>query len=87
MKTQFIVTENDKEKRKYFYNYITNKYNFKIYYPYTKENFIKSNFPFVIDFKEKGFWVCESITCCAGATKNILTIDEYLKQEKTIKIR
>lgn len=80
MRTQFIVTESNKQKREEFYDYIKNNYNLENKYPYTKELFIDSNFPFVIDFKENIFWVCNSITCLACATQNklIITINEFM---------
>ena len=83
-RTQFMVQEEDKEKREKFYDYITKKYNFENWYPYTKDRFIDSNFPFVVDFKEKKFWVSESITCCAAAATRgvIFTINEFKKFEK-----
>ena len=52
MNKQYIVSEKDIKKREDFYDYIINNYNFKISYPYEKDKFIKSIFPFVIDFKE-----------------------------------
>ena len=81
MKTQFIVQESNLKKREEFYDYINKTYNLNIEYPYYKEEFIKSNFPFVIDFKEKNLWICESITCCACAaqSKQIISIDEFMK--------
>ena len=84
MRTQFIVEENDAHKRKDFYDYIVNKYDFKILYPYDRVKFINSKFPFIVDFKEKNFWVCESITCCAAAAsqKVIITIDEFKERNK-----
>ena len=84
MRTQFIVEENDIHKREDFYDYIVNKYDLKILYPYEKERFINSKFPFIVDFKEKNFWVCESITCCAMAAQNhvIITIDEFKERNK-----
>ena len=80
----FIVQEENKRKRGKFYDYITKKYDLKITYPYYKENFIESNFPFVIDFKERLFWVCESVTCCAAAASAhvIISIEEFKKIEK-----
>lgn len=83
-RTQFIVQEENKRKRGKFYDYITKKYEFKISYPYYKEEFIKSNFPFVVDFKERLFWVCESVTCCAAAAGAhvIISIEEFKKIEK-----
>ena len=69
MKTQFIVQEQDERKRELFYNYIHKTYDLKDWYPFDKEKYIKINFPFVIDFKEKSFWVCDSITCCACAAQ------------------
>ena len=56
MKTQYIVQESDKSKRKDFYDYIVNNYDLKISYPYSKVRFVNDNFPFVVDFKEKRFW-------------------------------
>ena len=78
-KTQFIVKVAGKQERKAFYEYIVNTYKLDKYYPFFKRRFIKSNFPFVIDFKEKSFWICDSITCCACAaqTNNIFTIDQF----------
>ena len=86
MRTQFIVEEHDKLKREQFYNYINDKYNFNNWYPFEKEEFIESNFPFVVDFKEKSFWIVDSITCCACAAqaKVIISIDEFKKMEKNM---
>ena len=83
MKTQFIVQEADKRKRKEFYNYILRNYHLKKYYPFRKKYFINSSFPFVIDFKEKSFWICDSITCCACAAQNnsIISIEEFMKNK------
>ena len=66
-KMQFIVNVAAKEDRKAFYEYIVNTYKLDIHYLFFKRRFIQSNFPFVIDFKEKIFWICDSITCCACA--------------------
>lgn len=81
---QFIVQEENKKKRGFFYNYITKKYDLKILYPYYKEDFVESNFPFVVDFKERNFWVCESVTCCAAAASRgvIISIEDFKKIEK-----
>ena len=81
MRTQFIVQEHTKEKREEFYDYIINNYNFKIHYPFEKELFIDSIFPFVVDFKEKSFWICESVTCCAAAAAcgSIINSEEFKK--------
>ena len=86
MRTQFIVNENDIVKRGHFYDYITNNYKFTVSYPFTREMFQKIGFPFVIDYDEKEFWVCRSVTCCACAQQAniIITIDEFLKREKEI---
>ena len=83
MRTQFIVRESDLVKREDFYNYIINSYELNIWYPYEKAKFVNNKFPFVIDFKEKSFWICESITCCACAAqaKVMFTIDQF--KEKT----
>lgn len=79
MKRQFIVQESDKIKREEFYDYINETYNLNNWYPFKKESFVNSNFPFVVDFKEKSFWICDSITCCACAasTNSIINIDEF----------
>ena len=78
-RTQFIVLEGDKQKRKEFYEYIMKTYKLKKYYPIFKRRFINSNFPFVVDFKENSFWVCESVTCCACAAQQhvMISIDEF----------
>ena len=80
MKKQFIVEESDMQKREKFYDYIINTYDFDILYPYTKERFVSSHFPFIVDFKKNQFWVCESVTCCAAAAtcKAIITINEFM---------
>ena len=77
---QYIISEKDTTKRKEFYNYIVNNYNLEILYPYDKERFINSLFPFVVDFKVNTFWVCESITslACASQNKRIISIDEFM---------
>ena len=75
MKKQYVIEEKNKQKREKFYNYIINKYKLNISYPYKKELFINSIFPFVVDFKAKTFWICESITCLA-CTK-IITVNEF----------
>ena len=83
MKNQYIVAEKDKIERGKFYDYISNKYNLKMSYPYAKEKFIASNFPFVVDFKENTFWICESITClvCASQSGKIITIEDFKKAQ------
>ena len=79
MKTQYIIQESNKIKREEVYNYIKDNYKLKNKYPYKKEKFIESNFPFIVDFNEKIFWICDSITCCACAASNhqILTLEEF----------
>ena len=83
-KTQFIVNEINKDERKSFFDYIVNTYKLENHYPFIKKRFIDNNFPFVIDFKEKSFWICDSITCCACAaqTNNIFTIDQFKAMTK-----
>ena len=82
-RTQYIITEGDKNKRRDFFDYIMNKYDYKIIH-HDKEHMINSKFPFVVDHKDKVFWVCESITCCAAAAQNgvIITIGEFKKISK-----
>ena len=79
MKKQYIVSEKDTKKREEFYDYIISNFNLKTSYPYEKERFINSIFPFIVDLKRKDFWVCESITCCACASqcKRIINIEEF----------
>ena len=79
MRTQFTVNESDLKKREEFYNYIMKTYKLKRWYPFLKRKFIHNKFPFVVDFKDKSFWICESITCCAAAASRhaIFTIDEF----------
>lgn len=81
MKKQYIVKESDKKKREDFYNYIKKTYNLLNYYPFYKERFVNNSFPFVVDFDDNSFWICESITCCAcAASQNVMyTIDEFKK--------
>lgn len=50
----------------------------------TERKIINSSFPFVIDFIDNAFWICESITCCACAAQSgkILTIEKFKEIEK-----
>ena len=76
-KEQYMVQESDKIRRKEFYDYIVSNYTLKVYDSMYK--MIHSHFPFIVDFKDNSFWVCESITCCACAAqkKKIITIDQF----------
>ena len=78
-RTQYIIKESNVEERKKFYNYIISKYNFEVWN--NEDVYYYSKFPFVVDFKEKKFWVCESITCCAAAQQGgvIISIGEFKK--------
>ena len=80
-RTQFIVSEGDKGKRKEFYEYIMKTYKLKKWHPFFKRKFINSAFPFVVDFGDNSFWISDSITCCACAASQgvIITIDEFKK--------
>ena len=86
MRTQFIVHEHDIVKRRDFYYYIKNKYKFDMHFPYYEKYFINYIFPFVVDFKTKSFWICDSIigNACASQAKIIITIDEFMEKEKEI---
>ena len=79
MRKQYIVQESNKNKREKFYDYLKKIYGLNTDYPYTKKYFIESKFPFVIDFKNNNFWICNSITCCALASSNklIISIEEF----------
>ena len=83
-KTQFIVKAAGKEERKAFYEYIMNTYKLEKHYPFFKRRFINNNFPFVVDFKEKSFWISESVTCCACAAQAgvIYTVDQFKAMTK-----
>lgn len=82
MKKQYIVSESNSLKRKDFYDYINNNYSLKILYPFEKEKFINSKFPFIVDLKRNELWICESITClaCATSNKRIITIEEFMRR-------
>ena len=80
-KEQYIVSESDISKRRAFYKYINTKYNLKRYM--NRYKMIHNKFPFVVDFNDNSFWVCESITCCACAqlNKQIITIEKFKEKE------
>ena len=84
MKTQYIVQEESIQKREEFFNYIMNNYNLILEYPYVKELFINNHFPFVVDFIDNTFWICESVTCCAAAASAgaIINSEKFKKLEK-----
>ncbi len=86
MRTQFMINEFDKTKRGHFFDYIMNRYHFRLSFPFERKLFQEITFPFVVDFEEKSFWVCRSVTCCACASqaKIIITIDEFMEKEKEI---
>lgn len=79
---QYIVSESNIKKREKFYNFIMS--NYKIKNMESKRHMINNEFPFVVDFDEKIFWICNSITClaCASYNKQIITIDEFKKRVK-----
>ena len=81
-KEQYMIQVSGIDKREYFYELIDSNYKLKKYF--TKDYMIHSKFPFIVDFKDKSFWVCESITCCACAAqkKKILTPSEFFKKAK-----
>jgi len=72
-KGQYIVQETNNEERKAFYNYIIYTYNLKDFI--NKKELLETKFPFVVDFDEDIFWICNSITCCACAAQNNKIID------------
>ncbi len=79
-KERYIVKENSISKRREFYNYIINNYDLKLYD--TEEHYINNMFPFVVDFKHKKFWICDSITVLrlAEDTDKVITIDEFMEK-------
>ena len=76
-KKQYTVQVSGPTNRKEFIKLIKN--NFKLKFLFDEEYMINSKFPFIVDLKDKTFWVCESITCCACAAQNnqILSIEEF----------
>lgn len=79
MNKQYMVQVVGKEERLDFYNFILN--NFKIKRVESKKSMINSTFPFVVDFENNIFWVCNSITCCSLAQQNnkFLSKNEFKK--------
>ncbi len=79
---QYIVNESNIDKRKEFYNYIMN--NYKLKNMDYKDNMINNKYPFVVDYDNKTFWICSSITCLACASQNnqIISIEEFKKMAK-----
>ena len=73
-KEQYIVNIHGINKRYDFIKYIRS--NFKLKFRFNDNYMANSKFPFVVDFKRKDFWVCESITCCAIASQNNRIITE-----------
>ena len=71
---QYIVTESDINKRKEFFDYMVSNYDLILHS--SEEIMINSRFPFVVDFDNNTFWVCESITClaCAAQRKRIIAV-------------
>lgn len=74
---QYIVSIAGKENRYNFIKYINS--NYKLKQRFTVDYMVESRFPFVVDFKKKDFWVCESITCCACAAQNgmIISFEQF----------
>lgn len=87
MKKQFIVQEHGVNERWDFYNYIHDNYNLNDYFIDLKEEIETDKFPFVVDFGDNSFWICNSITCCACAAQRnqILTVSEFKEKVKTRK--
>ena len=77
MKKQYIISIPNKKKREQFISIIKQKY--KLKFLLEEEYMINSNFPFIVDFKKKYFWVCESITCCSCAAQKglILSFEQF----------
>ncbi len=76
LKMHYIVNP-QKEGREEFYNYlIENNYQ---ELDFTKEEYIKGHFPFIINEKYKVFSMLNSITCCAQASqaKKIMSTEDF----------
>ena len=87
MKKQFIVQECGVKERWDFYNYVRDNFSLCEYCDLSIE-IEKDKFPFVIDFSNNSFWICNSITCCACAfqKKQIISVSEFKeKVRKRIK--
>jgi len=79
-KAQYIIVENNIKKRREFYNYIMDNYKLKTYGK--DEAYINNIFPFVVDFKAKKFWICDSVKLCGMAVqyKKTMTMDEFMEK-------
>ena len=79
MKKQYFVSVNGKKKRESFYDFIITKYDIK---DLVEDELIDGPFPFVVDFDENIFYICNSITCCACAaqSKKIISEKEFKKR-------
>ena len=65
LETQFLVTEENLERRREFYNYMKSKgFIDNIFYK-SEERIVNNLLPFRIDLDKKGISVSESITCLA----------------------
>ena len=83
MKKQFIVQEHGVKERWDFYNYIHDNFSLCEYFDLSLE-IEKDIFPFVVDFSDNSFWICNSITCCACASqkKQIISVSEFKEKVK-----
>ncbi|MBQ4030459.1 MAG: hypothetical protein II625_01780 [Bacilli bacterium] len=79
-KVQYIVDEKVIKKRKEFYDYINRYFRLKNYGP--EEDYVNNIYPFVVDFKSKKFWICDSIKCISMAIQfnKVITIDEFMEE-------
>ena len=77
-KERYIVEEKNIKYRKEFYNFIVDTFELKVCG--SQEQFVNNIFPFVVDFKTKRFWVCDSIAILKLAEENdlVITIDEFM---------
>ena len=73
MDKQYIVSVSGKQNRESFYDFIITNYDIK---DLVDDDLIDGVFPFVVDFHENQFWICNSITCCACAAQNKQIINE-----------
>lgn len=81
MRKQFMVQVHNSKDRLDFYNYIHENYDLEEHFT-SFEEITMSKFPFIVDFDDKSFWICNSITCCAcAAQKNlILSVEDFKKK-------
>ncbi len=80
MKKRYVVSVHGKDSRRTFFKYILENYKLKIDLDII-DLIDDTEYPFVVDFKDKVLWICNSICCCRGFAFNneIITEKEFKK--------